>query len=301
MAFNFPDGAVNGNTYTASNGLVYVYNGEVWLVQNAGTMASFDTKYAVSGSYETTGRTIVSSSAQITSLGFISSSSAPVGTISSSAQITSFGFVSGSYETTGRGIVSSSAQIAGLGYATTGSNSFNGNQIITGSLTASLQTGYTWVGNGNNVSTAFPTSSLLSTASFNSFTSSQFNTLSASVATVQTNLNAVTASLGVTSTAFSYTAVTNPTAYVLVQYLTSSYNGGTFDILMVNTGNSTATSANYQFASYGANAGISQNGKQTSGAGGPSPSMAIAVSGSYMQIKVTETGTFNIKGVARLF
>ena len=158
-----------------------------------------------------------------------------------------------------------------------------------------------WVGNGSNRSIEFATASLLSTASFNSWTGSNYNTLSSSVYTAQQTINNLTASLGVTSTAFSYTAVTNPTAYVLVSYLTSSFNGGTFDILMVNTGNSTATSANYQFASFGSNAGISQNGKQTSGAGGPSPAMTMAVSGSYMNIRVTETGTFNIKGVARLF
>jgi hypothetical protein len=51
----------------------------------------------VSGSYETTGRDIVSSSAQITALGFISSSTAiPAGTISGSSQITDLGFVSSS-------------------------------------------------------------------------------------------------------------------------------------------------------------------------------------------------------------
>jgi hypothetical protein len=282
----------------------------------------------VSGSYETTGRGIVSGSSQIISL-------LPTGVISGSSQLTS-------------------------SFATTGSNAFNGNQIITGSLTvssvalissslsipsgsvlsltsgsslyiqnngiaeitgavnisgsftASLQSGYAWVGNSNGVSSQFQTSSLLSTASFNSWTGSSFNTvsaslyaLSASTTTSDQNISASIAtlqsSLGSTSTAFSYTAVTNPTAYVLVSYPTASYNGGTFDILMVNTTNSTATSANYQFASYGVNAGISQNGKQTSGAGGPSPAMSIGQSGGNIQIKVTETGTFNIKGVARLF
>ena len=53
----------------------------------------------------------ISGSSQITSLGFISSSTTPVGTISSSAQITSFGFVSGSYLTSLDGAISSSSQI----------------------------------------------------------------------------------------------------------------------------------------------------------------------------------------------
>jgi len=85
------------------------------------------------------------------------------GIISSSAQITTFGFVSGSYETTGRGIVSgsisyvnltnipnnivsSSTQIKNYGdFATTGSNTFNGNQTITGSFLVSGST--TQIGN----------------------------------------------------------------------------------------------------------------------------------------------------------
>ena len=76
------------------------------------------------------------------------------GVISSSAQITSFGFVSGSYETTGRSIVSSSTQIKNYGdFATTGSNTFIGNQTITGSLLVSGST--TQIGNntliGNTV------------------------------------------------------------------------------------------------------------------------------------------------------
>ena len=68
------------------------------------------------------------------------------GVISSSAQITSFGFVSGSYETTGRSIISSSNQIKNYGdFATTGSNSFNGTQTITGSFLVSGST--TQIGN----------------------------------------------------------------------------------------------------------------------------------------------------------
>ena len=54
---------------------------------------------SVTSSFETKGRSVISSSAQITSLGFISSSiTIPTGTISSSAQITSFGFVSSSID-----------------------------------------------------------------------------------------------------------------------------------------------------------------------------------------------------------
>jgi hypothetical protein len=105
-----------------------------------------------SGSYETTGRGIISSSAQL-----------PNGVISSSAQITSFGFVSGSYETTGRSIISSSAQITAFGFisssttidtgsfAITGSNLFRGDQTITGSFLVSGST--TQIGNNTLIGT----------------------------------------------------------------------------------------------------------------------------------------------------
>jgi hypothetical protein len=56
---------------------------------------------SVTSSFEIKGRSVVSSSAQITALGFISSSTTiPAGTISSSAQITLFGFVSSSIDIT---------------------------------------------------------------------------------------------------------------------------------------------------------------------------------------------------------
>jgi hypothetical protein len=56
---------------------------------------------SVTSSFEVNGRSIVSSSAQITALGFISSSTTiPIGTISSSTQISDFGFVSTSVDIT---------------------------------------------------------------------------------------------------------------------------------------------------------------------------------------------------------
>jgi hypothetical protein len=54
---------------------------------------------SVTSSFESKGRSVISSSAQITAFGFISSSvTIPTGTISSSAQITSFGFISESVD-----------------------------------------------------------------------------------------------------------------------------------------------------------------------------------------------------------
>lgn len=70
----------------------------------------------------------------------------PSGTVSGSAQISALGFVTSSGDSTPAGTISSSAQISGLGFitssastdisglATTGSNTFIGNQIVTGSI-----------------------------------------------------------------------------------------------------------------------------------------------------------------------
>ena len=83
MAFNFPDGASNGQTHTASNGTVYRYNGTTWLVDSANTTSTFDSRYLntngdniLSGSVtDQLPSGVVSGSAQMTSLGFISESS----------------------------------------------------------------------------------------------------------------------------------------------------------------------------------------------------------------------------------
>ena len=109
------------NVIGGINGVINATNG---VISSSAQITSFG---FVSGSYETTGRGIVSGSSQITPL-------LPAGVVSGSAQITSFGFVSGSYETTGRGIISSSTQIKNYGdFATTGSNLFRGDQTISGS------------------------------------------------------------------------------------------------------------------------------------------------------------------------
>jgi hypothetical protein len=62
MAFNFPDGATNGQKYTADNGLVYVYNGHVWNVDGVGTISSMDTRYLTID-----GDSVISGSSQLTS------------------------------------------------------------------------------------------------------------------------------------------------------------------------------------------------------------------------------------------
>ena len=109
-------------------------------------------------SYETKGRGIISSSAQITALGFVSSSaSVPTGTISSSAQITALGFVSSSTDISALNTFTSSIDTK---FATLGSQtgSFGGGATIpTGTisgssqLTASFDSRYTLSGSVQNV------------------------------------------------------------------------------------------------------------------------------------------------------
>ena len=136
--------------------------------------------------------TLISGSSQVIAL-------LPSGTVSGSAQIIAVlpsGLVSGSSQVSFTTIsnkptlVSSSQQIRDYGiFATTGSNTFVGNQIISGSLTASLQEGYVLVGNSSGVTQA------VSTASFGSGVGFPF-TGSAEI----TGSLEVTGSLGTTQT-----------------------------------------------------------------------------------------------------
>ena len=122
MAFNFPDGASNGQTHTASNGTVYRYNGTTWVVDSTATTTTFDSKYL-----NTTGDGVISGSTQITDgSGILSGSVAsqlPTGTVSGSTQITN-----------GSNIISGSTQIANLGYVS--SSTVDTIQVMT---TASYQ------------------------------------------------------------------------------------------------------------------------------------------------------------------
>ena len=179
---------------------------------------------SVTSSFETKGRSVISSSAQITGLGFISSSTTiPTGTISSSAQITSFGFISSS-ATIPAGTISSSAQITTLGFISsstdiTSLNSFTSSQ-------SSLNTAFT-----NGISAR------LQTSSFNEYTASQstsslVNRLNAiesvsgswitesetgSLQTSITNLNTFTASVSTASLVTSISNLNSATS----SYLTS--------------------------------------------------------------------------------
>ncbi len=109
MAFNFPDGASNGDTHTASNGVVYRFDGTVWVVDRPSTSTSFDAKYL-----NTTGDGIVSSSAQVTDgSGIISGSTHLFTAVTSSGDISGSGTGSFGVINVGGGIFTSASLAAG--------------------------------------------------------------------------------------------------------------------------------------------------------------------------------------------
>ena len=109
MAFDFPDGASNGDTHTASNGVVYRFDGTVWVVDRPSNTTSFDSKYL-----NTTGDGIVSSSAQITDgSGIISGSTHLFTAVTSSGDISGSGTGSFGVINVGGGIFTSASLAAG--------------------------------------------------------------------------------------------------------------------------------------------------------------------------------------------
>ena len=97
-----------------------------------------------------------------------------------------------------------------------GATSLNGDLIITGSLTASLQEGFVYVGNASGITTTVATSSFIdnqvTSASFNSYTSStdarltNIETTTASLLIETSNLEAFTSSQSLLNTTFATTA-----------------------------------------------------------------------------------------------
>jgi hypothetical protein len=97
-----------------------------------------------------------------------------------------------------------------------GATSLNGDLNITGSLTASLQEGFVYVGNASGITTTVATSSFIdnqvTSASFNAYTSStdvrltNIETTTASLLIETSNLEAFTASQALLNTTFATTA-----------------------------------------------------------------------------------------------
>ena len=290
-------------SYTASvpNGTV---SGSIQLTSSLDTRYELQGRGIISGSiqltssFETTGRGIISSSAQLVSLGYVQNGgNATFNSVTANQYIVSSSvyYVTQSY--------SSGSTI--FGNTSDDTHQFTGSVSISGSLTASLSNGYFWVGNSSDKTYEVPTASFATSASFNSFTSSYLiDSASAATSRTATSASLVTfqASLGVTSTPFNYSSVVNPTNYVLVSYPTASFNGGSMDIIITRPSDSTAVSVNCLLASFGGTGTIAANGSRNSGAGAPNPSFNLILSGSNMNIVTSvSAGTYNIKGVARLF
>ena len=233
-----------------------------------------------------------------------------VGSGAFNAQTGSFQFISGSMKQVGD-------------YTQVGAYSLLGNKSITGSLylTGSGGVGFinshriltdldsgsflTISGNtNNNVLTATGLSNNIQGESNLKFDGSNLNLTGSEI--VNGNV-IVTGSLimdGTLQTNIPTVTVTNPSNYVLHQFLTSSYHGGTyaFSVHEDSTGKVTVYS-NYIVAQ-GNNAIASKIGgdsKLESGAGSPNPSFAVGFSGSYAQFKVTDTGTFTYRGIVQLY
>jgi len=122
MAFDFPSGASNGQTHTASNGTVYRYNGTTWLVDSANTTSTFDSRYL-----NTNGDGILSGSV---------TDQLPSGVISGSSQITiTESQISDlSHTTLPDGLVSGSSQLDGY----VSSSSANIIEVITSASYAAI-------------------------------------------------------------------------------------------------------------------------------------------------------------------
>jgi hypothetical protein len=136
-----PQGIVSGSSQ--------VLNGSGVISGSSQLTASYDERYTLSGSVQNVilPSNLISSSAQITELGFVSGSYATSQsvaelTISSSLMTASIAELREDIDSLASsgvpsGTISGSTQIQRLGYATTGSNQFNGNQSISGSLNVS--------------------------------------------------------------------------------------------------------------------------------------------------------------------
>ena len=176
------------NSFTASNGNTslnaatssYETKGNGIVSGSSQLTSSFDTRYTLSGSVQPLPDGLVSSSAQITALGFISESvdltslnnfTASISTASLVTSINNLNTATSSYETTGRGIISESVVTISDTQPSTGIGNLwydsNG-----GNLYLHYDTN-TWVDTSNGViQTILTDGSLLSTASFNSWTAS---------------------------------------------------------------------------------------------------------------------------------
>lgn len=270
----------------------------------------------ISGSQDSIGTNHLIGDQQLTGSLTVSGSTVQIGNNTLKGNTT----LSGSIEIDGNAYHTGSMNILGNTFHVgttnhTGSVNITGSLYITGSgngyinshrILTDLDTGsfVTISGNtNNNVLTATGLSNNIQGESNLQFDGSNLNLTGSEI--VNGNV-IVTGSLimdGTLQTNIAAT-VTNPSNYVLHQFLTSSYHGGTyaFSVHEDSTGKVTVYS-NYIVAQ-GANAitsNIGGDSKLSSGAGAPNPSFAVGFSGSYAQFKVTDTGTFTYRGIVQLY
>lgn len=142
----------------------------------------------------------------------------------------------------GQLVISALSPTYGYGINLNGNVFVNGNQNITGSLTASLQEGYVLVGDGSGVTKAVATSSFaasgVSIADLNAFTASQ-EIKDSSLANVTGSLNVATASL------FTSTSLSLTTASVSGQLLTFTKGNASQFTLILPTGSQTIVTGSY--------------------------------------------------------
>jgi hypothetical protein len=204
-----------------------------------------------------------------------------------------------------------------------GNNTMEGNTLLSGSFGISGSTSFSEL--GNTSLSAF--SSSLNTRIISATNEQSFNGLISGSSQLTSSLDlryavtgsnvftagqTITGSLTITGsivmdgtlqTNFSHT-VTNPSSYVLHQFLTSSYHGGTYAFSAHDDSNGKVTVYSNYIVAQGANAITSKIGGDSSlesGAGAPNPSFAVGFSGGYAQFKVTDTGTFTYRGIVQIY
>jgi hypothetical protein len=243
----------------------------------------------ISGSQDSIGTNHLIGNQQLTGSLTVSGSTIQIGNNSLIGNTT----LSGSIEIDGNAYHTGSMNILGNTFHV-GTTNHTGSVNITGSLYI------TGSGNGfinsHRILTDLDTGSFVTTGS-NVFVSGQ--TITGSV-----NITGSIIMDGTVQTSIKVSSITNPSNHVLHQFLTSSYHGATYAFVVVedSTGKSTVFS-NY-IVSQGANsinANVGGDSKVTSGAGAPNPTLTSAFSGSYAQLKVSDTGTFTFRGIVQLY
>ena len=109
---------------------------------------------------------------------------------------------------------------------------------------------------------------------------------------------------GTAQTYISAVSITNPSNYVIHQFLTSSYHGATYAFSVVEDSTKKTTVYSNYVVAQGNNkisSNIGGDSQVTSEVSSPNPSFTIAISGSYAQFKVTDTGTFTYRGIVQLY